>query len=111
MTVQSPFLDHDQFLTRAIGKVPDTREITALPFCLQEFFHDRLVQASPIDTSTQERFCRLLSFYSRGLSGVTKSRTTSASSFAFASTSRAVMASALPSLIARSCLRVTMLLA
>jgi hypothetical protein len=57
-----------------------------------------------IDTSAQKGFYRSPSFFVHGVSGVTKSRTTSASSVALARTSRAVMARALPSRIARSCL-------
>jgi hypothetical protein len=57
-----------------------------------------------IGTSAQKGFYRSAFLFVYGDSGVTKSRTTSSSSVALARTSRAVMARALPSCMARSCL-------
>jgi hypothetical protein len=79
------------------ARYPDMREITVFGFAGRS---SRRRKVGWLGKCSIDR----LPFFIHGDSGVTKSRTTAASSIALARTSRAVMARALPSLMARSCL-------
>ena len=97
--MQRRYLNYDQFTTRAFGKVPYMREITVVAFAGRSSpRRDRYIGSERVLSIA------FFFFFVHGDSGVTKSRTTSASSVALARTSRAVMARALPSCMARSCL-------